>query len=275
MRKFTLFLFLVCASVVSISAQQHVNNPKDADGYYIVKWDCTTNSFAASNNFEADETFTFAVDIKGTPWEAWLKETPTATGATRSLAFNKWTNFGDVNGDSHRLKPISGTVYGATWNLAQLATTALFDEAVKVDSVVYVYGQLFGFEYTADNPGAGWWMWVAGVEGGSQVDPGTGSIFRTLKYTGTKTSAVEIYNGDYGDALFGTAYPNVKGYAPACAVSTSVKNPSVSNAPIVERKYYNYQGMELSKKPAQGIYLEKVIRADGSSSVNKLFQIKE
>ena len=55
--------FFFCASMY---VAQTLNNPIGSDGCYIVKWDCTTNSFASSNNFEADETFTFAVDITGT-----------------------------------------------------------------------------------------------------------------------------------------------------------------------------------------------------------------
>ena len=91
-------------------------------GHYIVKWDCSTNAFADTNDFEADETFTFAVDVTGTAWEDWLTETPTAEGATRALAINKWTNWGDVSGGTNRLKQIAGNIYGATWNIAQIAT---------------------------------------------------------------------------------------------------------------------------------------------------------
>ncbi len=39
--------------------KQTVNNPKDANGFYIVKWDCANETFAAANDFEVDETFTF------------------------------------------------------------------------------------------------------------------------------------------------------------------------------------------------------------------------
>ena len=69
-------LFLVLASMLcaSIHAAQTLNNPIGADGCYIVKWDCATNSFASGNTFEADETFTFAVDITGTQWVNWLAE---------------------------------------------------------------------------------------------------------------------------------------------------------------------------------------------------------
>jgi hypothetical protein len=272
MKKFTLFAMAVIISAFCATAQQTVNNPKDANGFYIVKWDCANETFAAANDFEVDETFTFAVDVTGTPWEEWLKETPTAAGATRSLAFNKWTGFGDVNGDSHRLKQIKGNVYGATWNIMQLATTLDVAKATEQGAQTYVYGQLFGFEYTSDNPGAGWWMWPSTVAVGSNVDPGTesGATFITLPYTGTKTSA-EFYNDDYGNELFGTNYP-IKGYAPACAVSTGVENIISSDLPVSSYEYYNLQGAKLVKEPEEGLFIEKAIRIDGSFSTKKILK---
>ncbi len=272
MKKFTLFAMAVIISAFCATAQQTGNNPNDANGVYIVKWDCANETFAAANDFEVDETFTFAVDVTGTPWEEWLKETPTAAGATRSLAFNKRTGFGDVNGDSHRLKQIKGNVYGATWNIMQLATTLDVAKATEQGAQTYVYGQLFGFEYTSDNPGAGWWMWPSTVAVGSSVDPGTesGATFITLPYTGTKTSA-EFYNDDYGNELFGTNYP-IKGYAPACAVSTGVENIISSDLPVSSYEYYNLQGAKLVKEPEEGLFIEKAIRIDGSFSTKKILK---
>ena len=62
------------------------------------------------------------MDVTGTAWEDWLKETPTEAGATRALAINKWTNWGDVSGGTNRLKQIAENIYAATWNIAQIAT---------------------------------------------------------------------------------------------------------------------------------------------------------
>ena len=69
-------LFFALAIVLSaaINAAQTLNNPIGSDGCYVVKWDCSTNRFADSNSFEADETFTFAIDITGTSWVGWLAE---------------------------------------------------------------------------------------------------------------------------------------------------------------------------------------------------------
>lgn len=274
MKKFTLFAMAVIISAFYVTAQvQTLNNPKDAEGFYIVKWDCANETFAAANDFEVDETFTFAVDITGTPWVAWLAETPTNPGATRSLAINKWTGFGDVDGNSNRLKPIPGkpNIYAATWNLAQLATTMDLAAATTQGARTYVFGQLFGFEYTSDNPGAGWWLWPSSIPGGTQVNPGTesGAIFATLPYTGTKTSA-EFYNDDYDNELFGDSYP-VKGYAPACAVVTDVEIIS-PDLPVSSYEYYNLQGAKLVKEPEEGLFIEKAIRIDGSFSTKKILK---
>ena len=163
---------LPCATYVAPVVPNALNNPKDNAGHYIVKWDCATSAFADTNDFEADETFTFAVDVTGTPWENWLKETPTAEGATRALAINKWTNWGDVSGGTNRLQEIAPNIFGATWNITQMATAEeLKAKSVTVDSVVFIYGQVFGFEFTETNPGANWWMWPEAIPGGTQIDP--------------------------------------------------------------------------------------------------------
>lgn len=264
MKKFTL-LTILFLMVVMVSTSQTLNNPKDKDGYYIVKWNCTESAFDTANYVEADETFTFAVDVSGTPWEQWLKETPTAAGATRALAINKWTNFGNVSGGTNRLKQIGDNIYAATWDLVQMATDMDVTAATGIDSIVYVYGQVFGFEFTADNPGAGWWMWPAEIPAATQIDPGAGSgaIFRTLPYTGTKTSA-ELWSDDYEGGLFFSNNTPEKGYTLPCMVTTGIENITKSKAPIIRHEYYNIQGAKLTRIPANGLYIHKMIRSDGS-----------
>lgn len=262
MKKITL---IIAALLLVWNANSQINNPKDADGYYIVKWDCAHDTWAASNNFEVDETFTFAIDVTGTALETWLTGTPTNAGATRSLALNKWTGFGDVSGDSHRLKKIKGNIYGATWNFLQLATTMNIANATTMGAQTYVYGTVFGFEFTADNPGAAWWQGPIDVKG-----PGD-AIFRTLPYTGTKTSA-EFYNDTYGNELFGNSYP-VKGYAPACAVLTGLDSKVINTAPVVVGyEFYTLQGAKLTREPLEGLYLQKAIREDGSFVTTKIYK---
>lgn len=203
-------LSLLLASVlVSFGAMAHtLNNPVGADGRYIVKYDMAKHQFAASNDFEADQTFTFAIDVTGTWLENYLKETPAAEGATRGVAVNKWTSKGTMNGDAVRLMQIEGNIYGATWNLAQLAAEEMFSEALMPDSVLYVYGQIFCFEFTADNPGAGWWMW-SDQEVATTEAPGADCLFATKPYTGAYKSDNLYFDYENG-AIFGF---EITGYA--------------------------------------------------------------
>ncbi|RPI45972.1 MAG: hypothetical protein EHM46_01140, partial [Bacteroidetes bacterium] len=249
MKKFT-FLAISILAIAVISNAQSLNNPKDTEGYYIVKWDCSQGAFAASNDIEADETFTFAVDVTGTPFDNWLKETPTAAGATRALAINKWTNYGDVSGGTNRLKQIDENIFAATWNIIQMASTMNVESATGVDSVVYIYGQVFGFEFTDDNPGAGWWLWPAEIPAATQIDPGVGNsaIFRTLAYTGTKTST-EIYSDDYEGGLFLSNNTPEKGYTIPCALSTSIPEIFQPDAEIIGHEYYTIMGVRLQIEP--------------------------
>ncbi len=267
-------LLMISFLMISVfSNAQTLNNPKDTLGFYIVKWDCSNGAFATSNDIEVDETFTFAVDVTGTPFETWLKETPTAVGATRALAINKWTSYGDVSGGTNRLKQIKGNVFGATWNIAQMASTMDVAAATGIDSVLYVYGQVFGFEFTADNPGAGWWMWPAEIEGGTAINPGTGSIFRTLPYTGKKTSA-ELWSDDYDGGLFLSNNTPEKGYSVPCALTTGINDLEISNSdsPIIRHEYYNIQGARLGKEPQRGMYIHRIMRANGSSESVKIYK---
>ena len=206
------FFFFVAASLVSASMFAHtLNNPIGNDGRYIVKYDCSAGAFAPSNDMEADETFVFAIDVTGTWLENWLKDTPAAEGASRGIAINKWTSQGDVNGDTNRMKQLSGNIWGMTVNYAQIATSD-FSKALMTDSVLYVYAQIFGFEYTAENPGAGWWMWADQPVETSQAD-GSDCLFAFAPYTGSKTSP-DLYADDYADGdIYGF---QITGYAAPC-----------------------------------------------------------
>jgi hypothetical protein len=268
MRNFTLLTFLFLM-IVMVSQSQTLNNPKDADGFYIVKYNCNTSSFATSNNVEVDQTFVFAVDVTGTPWENWLKETPTNPGATRALAINKWTSYGDVSGETNRLKQISGNIYGATWNIKQMALPAMDVAAVTTkDAVTFINGQVFGYEFTSDNPGAAWWLWPAEIPAGTEINPGTNAIFKTLPYTGTKTST-EFYSDDYEGGLFFSNNQPVKGYTLPCTIVTGISDQLKSDARVIGHEYYNLQGVKLSKAPESGLYIHKVLKSDGSSVSTK------
>lgn len=208
------FFFFVAASLVSATMFAHtLNNPVGEDGRYIVRYNCAEGAFAKENDMVVDETFVFAIDVTGTWLEEWLKDTPTAEGASRGVAINNWTNYGDTNGDFRRLKQIAGNIWGTTCNFKQLMVNP--DEspkAVMKDSVVYVYAQIFGFEYTNDNPGAGWWMWV-GPEGETTQADGSDCLFAFAPYEEGRTSA-ELYADDFTDGdIYGI---EVTGYAAPC-----------------------------------------------------------
>ena len=219
MKKIT---FVLAAALVSLSAAAHtLNNPVGADGRYIVKYDCAKGEFAAANDFETDETVTIAFDITGTSLVDWLKATPIVEGANRGIAVNIWTSRGDTQGDVRRVKQINGNVYGMTVNFAQVLVDAEKKaDVLKTDSILYVYGQIFGFEYTEDNAGAMWYL-----EAGDMTAPGSDCVFATIPYTGTKTSE-DFYTDDFEETMWGQS---VQGYAAPCVLATAIEDVVAGN----------------------------------------------
>lgn len=226
MKKFYVVLAAAFCSLTAF-AQHTLNNPVGEDGRYIVKYDCEKGQFAAANDMEVDETFTFAVDVTGTWLETFLKGTPTAEGASRGLAVNKWTNYGDVNGETNRMKQINGNIWGMTVNYAQIFSNAevLANDILKKDTIVMVEAQIFGFEYTATEAGAGWWMWEDQPIA-TTVAPGSDVLFAFLPYTGTKTSP-EFFGDDFEEGIYGFGE---KGYAAPCVLATALEDITVDNA---------------------------------------------
>lgn len=226
MKKFYVVLAAAFCSLTAF-AQHTLNNPVGEDGRYIVKYDCEKGQFAAANDMEVDETFTFAVDVTGTWLETFLKGTPKAEGASRGLAVNKWTNYGDVNGETNRMKQINGNIWGMTVNYAQIFLNAevLANDILKKDTIVMVEAQIFGFEYTATEAGAGWWMWEDQPVA-TTVAPGSDVLFAFLPYTGTKTSP-EFFGDDFEEGIYGFGE---KGYAAPCVLATALEGVTVDNA---------------------------------------------
>lgn len=253
MKKFTLILAAALMSMGAM-AQHTLNNPVGADGRYIVKYDCAADQFAAANDMEADETFTFAVDVTGTWLEDFLKGTPAAEGASRGLAINKWTSKGDVNGETNRMKQIKGNIWGMTVNYAQIFNNkeVLAAEILQADSILYIYGQIFGFEYTEDNPGAGWWMWEDQNIDVTQA-AGSDCLFAFAPYTGTKTSA-EFFADDFEEGIYGS---DQMGFAAPCvdASTTAVENVELKQqgAKFIEngQMYIMHNGVKYNALGAQ------------------------
>ncbi len=107
MKKITLFIALLMACGVSAQTTPVLNNPKDVNGNQIYKWDCANNQFATDNNFEIDQNVVFAVDVTGTPLEAWLTQSP--TGFIREIGFVFWTQWGTTALDG-RFMQIKGNI---------------------------------------------------------------------------------------------------------------------------------------------------------------------
>ncbi|HPO68051.1 MAG TPA: hypothetical protein PK642_06900, partial [Paludibacteraceae bacterium] len=63
-----------------------------------------------------------------------------------------------------------------------------------------------------------------------------------------------------------------KGYAPACAVVTGVKNIFNSDIPVASYEYYNLQGTKLAKEPKEGLFIVKTIKVDGSFTTQKVLK---
>lgn len=218
------FFFLVAAAMISFAANAHtVNNPIGTDGRYIVKYDCEAGQFAASNDMEVDETFVMAFDITGTWLEDYVKAPASVAGGNRAVGMNFWTSYGNVNGDVRRLKQIEGNIWGMTINFAQVKdATADFSKAMMTDSVMYVWGQLFGFEWTEADMGARYWAGLSGesdsFDGAQTMADGADCLFTLAPYTGTKTSAVEFYGDELGDGMYNYS---IKGYAAPCVDITA------------------------------------------------------
>lgn len=270
MKKITLFIALLMAVGFNANA---LNNPKDANGNMIFKWDCSNDRFATSNDFEIDETVVFAVDVTGTPLEAWLAAAAPA-GQTRSIAFDFATGWGGGGCDGRFIK-IKGNIYGATLNFAQLITSrqnqlkllnvgGTGPSALTVGTITYFTSNIFGFAFTSTEPGADWWQ--------LPLQGDAGAIFTTAAYTGTNTS-IEFYKDDTDDSnFFPGAFTDWMGYAAPCAdIQTDVKTPSVSDSPVVGYEFYNLLGGKLKVQPQSGIFIEKAIKEDGSSVTRKVF----
>ena len=262
------FLLATMLVAVSANAAYTLNNPIGEDGRYIVKWDCQTGTWAESNDFEVDEAVTIALDLTGTWLEEWLKGTPGVEGATRGVALNHWTNYGPVNQDIRRLKQISGNIYGVTWILkSHFESDSIQAEVSKIDSVVYVYGQLFGFEYTADNPGAAWWQWGDNAIDETKAD-GADCLFATMPYTGTKTSPI-FYGDDEG-------FPDIFGFglagygAPCLPLETDGLEDIIEHFDVVSVEYFNILGQKLAELPQSGIFIKAMTLSNGKRISQKV-----
>lgn len=263
---------LLCATSAMYAQDVVFANPTMEDGSFIVKYDLNNHKFAEANDFEIDETFLFAIDVTDTDYETALKtpsRNPNVLG--RGMAHDFYVN-NDVCGFEHyanggnldgRLFHIEGNIYGAVFNLFQLAQGRYKDtcfglyqengedcyDALQPGAVVTFGANHFGFGWSASNPGEEWWDAIAA--------PITNLWFHTAPYTGTRTSA-DFYFDEFteGPAFEGceSTYTD-KGYAKPEFINDLAGVESViagdDNAPV---EYFNLQGMKVNN-PESGLYI--------------------
>lgn len=277
MKRSTLLLGAALLTAAGMYAQDPVfSNPTLEDGSFIVKYDLDNHCFAKDNDFEIDETFLFAIDITGTPYETALatpSRNPNVIGRGMAhdfyvnndvTAFEHYANGGNLDG---RLFHIEGNIYGAVFNLFQLAQGRYKDtcfglytedgvdkyDALKAGAAVTFGANHFGFGWAATDPGAEWWDAIAA--------PITNLWFHTAPYTGTKTSP-DFYFDDFteGPAFDGCeasvysdkGYAKPEFYKEATTAVNSVMTDS-DNAPV---EYFNLQGIRVSN-PENGLYIRR------------------
>ena len=252
---------LVASALLAVGLAQAINNPKYTVGtntFYVVQWDCENDYWAASNEFEVDQTFTFAVDISDkADLVAWVADAP--AGVTRSIAANIWAG-ADMQGIDIRLHNIQDNIYGATINLKQIAlgrgkTLVKDDDGNKADDI----GQFTAFSatffgYARDASGASGVSWY--------VLPyaNISDVFSTLEYTGTNISPAFTYgnNPKMNDD------ENLSGSEVPCKFEGGLGiGDVIANGKTIVG-YYSILGVKLNDAPASGIFIEKY--SDGTSA---------
>lgn len=217
--------------------------PKTADGQsYIVKWDCATNDFAASNDMEWDETFVFAVNLAGTPLGDWIMRGSGRPGVERSVAFDRFREKGNdatqFNPDASRLWHIRDTIFGATFNFAQIQyfNGNQFHHPILGEQTT-IAARLFGFETakgakcdkapTGNDLSGKWYEWSNRGTTQNQwrdewvenkyVSVNDVYMFCFAPYTGTKTdAAIKAKDDDSRDQWWDGHYFDRAGYKMPC-----------------------------------------------------------
>ena len=276
MKKITLFfLSAMLLASFNVMADTDITANKYADGegfLHYVMYNCTTNQIIQTLP-EVDQTFTFAIDIAGTPGlEQFINNYTLTSPGEKSIAMHLWTGNGTYACDV-RLMHMAGTTYGATLNLKYLVGNAqanpVFPEAALAEfktpgAVFYWHAIVLGFGYGAAGEGIDWWN--PSAHGAS----GFGLLHvATAPYTGAHASD-PIFYGDDNETNPYIFYQGASaGLAAPCSVSTAVKDIPMSASPVIGHEYYNLQGGRLLEEPQSGLFIDKAIRADGSSLTTK------
>ncbi|MDR0798818.1 MAG: hypothetical protein LBN18_03550 [Dysgonamonadaceae bacterium] len=289
MKKITLLFASLMLVSVSVNAQQLKNPTTDLWDIHpaIVIWNCSSSSFASSNAMEIDQTITFAVDIAGTNLLNWIQNAP--AGVTRGVGVDLWVDAGiyedaalkEAVDGKHifmgRLdyKPIisDGThqIYAADLNFAQTAFNHNLGAIIPYLTVegrdVLLRANLLGYGFKTDgtNSDLEWWAESNGNHIYDEV------VILTQPYTGTK-KAEDFFNDDFDQVLsIGGGYTDIQGVAVPCLAPKKDLGitPVVVDSPIVGHEYYNLQGIKLPGQPESGLYIDKAIKANGTSAATK------
>lgn len=216
------------------------HQPKADDCSYIVKWDCATGTWAASNDMEWGETFVFAVNLAGTPLGEWVMKGSGKQGVERSVAFDRFQQRGEeskqFNLDASRLWHIRDTIFGATFNFSQIPfTNGQYYNPAKGEQTE-ISARLFGFETAVGaacyQPGVSvagkWWEWSnVGTTQNQWPSPNSWMedtyvsgndkyLFRFAPYTGKKDPAVQASDDDSRDQWYDGHYFTRAGYKSPC-----------------------------------------------------------
>lgn len=216
--------------------------PLAQDGSYIVKWDCAANDFAEANDMEWNETFVFAVNLAGTPLGEWIMRGSGRPGVERSVAFDRFRVKQDestqFNPDASRLWHIRDTIFGATFNFAQIQyfQSNQFHTPTMGEQTT-IAARLFGFETakgakcdaapTGGNLSGKWYEWSnAGTTQsqwngqwleGKYVSENDQYLFRFAPYTGTKNgTTIKAKDDDSRDQWWDNHYFDRNGYKMPC-----------------------------------------------------------
>ena len=276
MKKITLF-FLSATLLASINviADTNITANKYAEGegiLHYVMYDCGANQIVQTLP-EVDQTFTFAIDISGTPGlEEFINNYTLTSAGEKSIAMHMWAGDGSYNCDV-RLMHMTGTLYGATLNLEYLVgndqANPVFPSTFLTDfkttgTIFYWHAIVLGFGYSEDDEGIDWWNPSAHGTSGFGV-----LHVATAPYTGAYDSD-SIFYGDDNEINPYIFYEGASaGLAAPCSVSTAVKEIPMNASPIIKHEYYNLQGGRLIEEPQNGLFIDKAVRVDGSNLTNK------
>ncbi|MDR0506034.1 MAG: hypothetical protein LBH32_04335 [Dysgonamonadaceae bacterium] len=281
MKKIT-FLFaalmLIVANNVKADSDIPANTYPSGDGIlHYVMYDCSTEQIIQTLP-EVDQTFTLAIDITGhAGLLSFINDWSLTSPGQKSIAMHLWA--GDDSGKACdvRLMHIKGNIYGATINLKYLVGNAQANPVFPADflaayetpgTAFYFHAIVLGFGYGEAGEGLDWW------NPGAHGTGGFGLLHvGTAPYTGAYASDKEFYGDDdtnnpyifYQGASAGLA-------APCTVIETGITSVSV-DSPIVNHEYYNLQGAKLSRQPESGLFIDKAIKANGTSSATKISKL--